>query len=66
VLVYELNAGQLVEDVRMHAADRSVVRSIGGVSQDPSGMRQGDLLNAEVLHRRVLDAVAVTPTRGAL
>jgi 2-oxoglutarate ferredoxin oxidoreductase subunit alpha len=65
VLVYELNAGQLVEDVRMYAADRSVVRSIGGVSQDPSGMRQGDLLNGEVLHRRVLDAIAV-PTGGAL
>jgi 2-oxoglutarate ferredoxin oxidoreductase subunit alpha len=64
VLVYELNAGQLVEDVRMHAADRSVVRSIGGVSQDPSGMRQGDLLNAELLHQRVLDAIAVA-TGGA-
>jgi 2-oxoglutarate ferredoxin oxidoreductase subunit alpha len=64
VLVYELNAGQLVEDVRMYAADRSVVRSIGGVSQDPSGMRQGDLLDAEVLYRRVLEAVAV-PTGGA-
>ena len=65
VLVYELNAGQLVEDVRMYAADRAVVRSIGGVSQDPSGMRQGDLLNAEILHGRVLDALAV-PTGGAL
>jgi 2-oxoglutarate ferredoxin oxidoreductase subunit alpha len=60
VLVYELNAGQLVEDVRMYAADRSVVRSIGGVSQDPSGMRQGDLLNADVLRSRVLDAMSVT------
>ena len=59
VLVYELNAGQLVDDVRMHAADRSAVRSIGGVSQDSSGMRQGDLLNADVLHRRVLEAVGL-------
>jgi 2-oxoglutarate/2-oxoacid ferredoxin oxidoreductase subunit alpha len=63
VLVYELNAGQLIDDVRMHAADRSVVRSIGGVSQDPSGMRQGDLLNAQVLHQRVRDAIEV-PTGG--
>jgi 2-oxoglutarate ferredoxin oxidoreductase subunit alpha len=62
VLVYELNAGQLVDDVRMHAYDRSVIRSIGGVSQDPSGMRQGDLLNADVLRRRVLQAIG--PSEG--
>ena len=60
VLVYELNAGQLVDDVRMHAADRSVIRSIGGVSQDSSGMRQGDLLNANALLRRVLDAIGLS------
>jgi 2-oxoglutarate/2-oxoacid ferredoxin oxidoreductase subunit alpha len=59
VLVYELNAGQLVDDVRMHATDRAVIRSIGGVSQDPSGMRQGDLLNADILRRRVLDAIGL-------
>jgi 2-oxoglutarate ferredoxin oxidoreductase subunit alpha len=67
VLVYELNAGQLVDDVRMHAADRSVIRSIGGVSQDSfggvsqdsSGMRQGDLLNANAVRRRVLDAIGL-------
>jgi 2-oxoglutarate/2-oxoacid ferredoxin oxidoreductase subunit alpha len=59
VLVYELNAGQLVDDVRMHAADRSVIRSIGGVSQDSSGMRQGELLNANALRRRVLDAIGL-------
>jgi 2-oxoglutarate ferredoxin oxidoreductase subunit alpha len=57
VLVYELNAGQMVDDVVMHAADRSVVRSIGGVSQDASGMRQGDLLDLESLRGRVLEAV---------
>jgi 2-oxoglutarate ferredoxin oxidoreductase subunit alpha len=60
VLVYELNAGQMVDDVRMHAADRSVVRPIGGVSQDAGGMRQGDLLNAEVLRRRVTDVLGLT------
>jgi len=67
VLVYELNAGQMVDDVRMHAADRSVIRSIGGVSQDASGMRQGDLLNADVLGDRVRRAIAgaaVPPAGG--
>lgn len=57
VLVYELNAGQMVDDVMMHAADRSVVRSIGGVSQDASGMRQGDLLDLAVLAARVREAI---------
>ena len=56
-LVYELNAGQMVDDVRMYAEDRSVIRSIGGVSQDASGMRQGDLLNAD-------EVAAHTPGRG--
>jgi 2-oxoglutarate ferredoxin oxidoreductase subunit alpha len=60
VLVYELNAGQMVDDVRMHAADRSVIRSIGGVSQDSSGMRQGDLLNATEVRTRVERAIAGT------
>ena len=41
VLVYELNAGQMVDDVRMYADDRSVIRSIGGVSQDDVGHAPG-------------------------
>jgi 2-oxoglutarate ferredoxin oxidoreductase subunit alpha len=58
VLVYELNAGQMLDDVRMHAADRRSVQFIGGVSQDESGMRQGDLLSAEILADRVRRAIA--------
>jgi 2-oxoglutarate ferredoxin oxidoreductase subunit alpha len=57
ILVYELNAGQMLDDVRIHAADRSAIRFIGGVSQDSSGMRQGDLLDAPVLRSRVLTAL---------
>ena len=57
VLVYELNGGQMIDDVRMHAHDRAVVRGIGGVSADNSGMRQGALLDAEAVHRRVVDAL---------
>ena len=60
VLVYELNAGQMVDDVRMHAADRSAVRFIGGVSQDISGMRQGDLFSIEALRRRVMDVLGLS------
>ena len=64
VLVYELNAGQMVDDVRMYAHDRSVIRSIGGVSQDQSGMRQGDLLNADEVRQRIRRAVGEPVAAG--
>jgi len=60
VLVFEINAGQMVDDIRMHATDRSAVRFIGGVSQEPSGMRQGPLFSLEALRERVLDAAGLT------
>src|SRR5439155_11582770 len=40
VLVYELNAGQMVDDVRLAVNGAVPVVSIGGVSQDESGLRQ--------------------------
>jgi len=30
---------------------------LGGVSQDESGMRQGDLLQVDVIRARILDAM---------
>jgi len=61
ILVYELNAGQMLDDVRIHATDRNAIRFIGGVSQDSSGMRQGDLLDAGALRARVLSALKEGP-----
>jgi 2-oxoglutarate ferredoxin oxidoreductase subunit alpha len=61
VLVYELNAGQMLDDVRIHAPDRGAIRFIGSVSQDQTGMRQGDLLDAAVLRDRVLTALKEAP-----
>ncbi|HET6812269.1 MAG TPA: hypothetical protein VFH50_14805 [Acidimicrobiales bacterium] len=58
VLVYELNAGQMLDDVRLSVADRSKIRFVGGVSIDYSGMRQGDLLEVPAIRaavRRVID-----------
>jgi 2-oxoglutarate/2-oxoacid ferredoxin oxidoreductase subunit alpha len=58
VLVYELNAGQMLDDVRLSIPDRSKIRFIGGVSIDYSGMRQGELLQAPAIRaavRRVID-----------
>lgn len=57
VLVYEVNAGQMVDDVRLSVAGRVPVRFIGGVSIDSSGMRQGDLLTVASIRARVLDAI---------
>ncbi len=57
VLVYELNAGQMVDDVRLAVDGAVPVRSIGGVSQDESGLRQGDLLGVDTIRARVLDAI---------
>jgi 2-oxoglutarate/2-oxoacid ferredoxin oxidoreductase subunit alpha len=58
VLVFELNAGQMLDDVRMHAADRSTVEFIGGVSISESGLAYGELLDAPVIRERVIGAIA--------
>jgi 2-oxoglutarate ferredoxin oxidoreductase subunit alpha len=57
VLVYELNAGQMVDDVRLAVNGAVPVHSIGGVSQDESGMRQGDLLGVDTMRARILAAM---------
>ena len=53
VLVFELNAGQMLDDVRLHAYDRDVVRFIGGVSIAESGLSYGPLLDAPVIRDRI-------------
>ena len=39
-------------------ADRSVVRSIGGVSIAESGLAYGELMDAPVIHDRILRELA--------
>ena len=57
VLVFELNAGQMIDDVRMHAHDRRAVRAIGGVSSHESGLSFGPLLDAPKIRERILSAM---------
>ncbi|MET7419880.1 hypothetical protein [Dactylosporangium sp. NPDC005555] len=57
VLVFELNAGQMLDDVRIHAADRDAVRFVGGVSIAESGLSYGPLLDAPVIRSRILGAL---------
>jgi 2-oxoglutarate ferredoxin oxidoreductase subunit alpha len=57
VLVFELNAGQMIDDVRLHAANRRTVRGIGGVSIAESGLGYGDLMDAPVIRERILEVI---------
>jgi len=53
VLVFELNAGQMIDDVRLAVLGRAPVRSIGGISTDHSGFGVGPLLDVEVIAGRI-------------
>lgn len=57
VLVYEVNAGQMLDDVRLSVSDRSKISFIGGVSVDYSGMRQGEGLQVSSIRTAILDAM---------
>jgi 2-oxoglutarate ferredoxin oxidoreductase subunit alpha len=54
VLVFEVNAGQMIDDVRLSVADRSKISFIGGVSVDYSGLRQGRLLDVVPIRERIM------------
>jgi 2-oxoglutarate ferredoxin oxidoreductase subunit alpha len=56
VLVHELNAGQMIDDVRIAVNGAVPVHAVGGVSQDESGMRQGELLDVDTIRARILAA----------
>ena len=53
VLVFEVNAGQMIDDVRLAVAGRVPVTPIGRVSIDFSGMRQGEILSVPWIRDRV-------------
>jgi 2-oxoglutarate ferredoxin oxidoreductase subunit alpha len=57
VLVYEINAGQMIDDVRLSVGGRIPVRGIGRVSIDFSGMRQGEILSVSWLRQRIREVL---------
>jgi 2-oxoglutarate ferredoxin oxidoreductase subunit alpha len=65
VLVFEVNAGQMIDDVRLAVAGRCPVVPIGGVSIDGSGMRQGPVLGVGPIRERALAAMARTAAAPA-
>jgi 2-oxoglutarate ferredoxin oxidoreductase subunit alpha len=52
--VFELCAGQMIDDVRLGVLGRAPVVGIGGISTDGSGFGVGPLLDAEIIRERVL------------
>lgn len=57
VLVFELNAGQMIDDVRLNVPDRRRVQAIGGISFDDSGLNLGPLMDATAIRRRIEQAI---------
>ena len=60
VLVFEVNAGQMIDDVRLSVGGRVPVRPLGRVSIDFSGMRQGEILSVGWIRDRVAAAIEET------
>ena len=58
VLVFEVNAGQMIDDVRLAVAGRAPVLPLGRVSIDFSGMRQGEILTVPWIRERVRQAIS--------
>ncbi len=51
--VLEMNAGQMIDDVRLALLGRAPVVGIGGVSMDEAGFGIGPLLDPEVIRERI-------------
>ena len=52
--MFELCAGQMIDDVRLAILGRAPVVGIGGISTDGSGFGVGRLLDADTIRERVL------------
>jgi 2-oxoglutarate ferredoxin oxidoreductase subunit alpha len=58
VMVFEVNAGQMIDDVRIGVAGQAPVMAIGGISTDGSGFGVGALLDADVIRGRIEEVMA--------
>jgi len=54
IFVFELNAGQMIQDVRLSVEGRHRIKAIGGVSFDDSGLNLGPLMDARIIRKRIL------------
>jgi 2-oxoglutarate/2-oxoacid ferredoxin oxidoreductase subunit alpha len=58
VAVFEQNAGQMIDDVRLAVLGRAPVTAIGGISHDHSGFGVGPMLEAANIVGRITAAYA--------
>jgi len=65
VAVFELNNGQMIDDVRLALEGRVPVRPIGGVAFDESGFGISPLLDVGGISGRILEALDA-PTRASV
>lgn len=56
-LIFEVNAGQMIDDVKLHVDNRRAVRAIGGISFDTWGLNLGPMLDAPVVRARIENAI---------
>jgi 2-oxoglutarate ferredoxin oxidoreductase subunit alpha len=61
ILVFELNAGQMIYDVKLNVENRRAVRAIGGISADPAGLGVGPMLATPIVRKRIEAALAGQP-----
>jgi len=58
IAVLEMNAGQMIDDVRLAVLGTRPVVAIGGISSDSAGFGIGPLLDSENVRERVENALA--------
>lgn len=63
IFVFELNAGQMIDDVRLAVEGRHRIKAIGGPSFDDSGLNIGPMMDANIIRERILAALAGEPLR---
>lgn len=64
VAVYELNAGQMIDDVRLSVLGRVPVVAIGGASFDSSGFGIAPDLEVDILEARIRDTLIAALKEG--
>jgi 2-oxoglutarate ferredoxin oxidoreductase subunit alpha len=63
--VFELNGGQMIDDVRLSVLGAAPVVALGGISSDESGFGVAPLLNTEIIRSILEDAYARATGSGA-
>jgi 2-oxoglutarate ferredoxin oxidoreductase subunit alpha len=63
ILVFEVNTGQMVDDVQLSVLGRCPVDFIGDYSTDPASFGLGKLLDTAIIRQRILDGLNVEVTQ---